>query len=421
MCCVLLWILTCVVKERLKSNSSAFDGLLSLIPAKYYYDDDTQEQWKAKKQSKEDAHKNKRAKLDPELSRESEKAGTAAAVLKKRAQSAKPVVIPGQKKQEKAQEAKQENERAAPKEQLDEEEDEEEEVNFIFDDEGNEIVEESEESDHEEMPVEEKKNGKDLSDEEKRKKEESIKALREKLASKITFMKEKRKAPGSKASGAPSSREAILEERRKKAEARAERKRRRLQEEGDDDDDDDDSNNDDDSEAEEEDKSDNVIYQNIVFDENTRATSDLQNVRVDRKKGPAKKDLKAHLKLVEQKKQKLENLSKDKKQEIAERENWNRTLAAAEGQKLRDDEKLLKKAIKRKEAQKRRSEIEWRDRKDHVENQIKAKQKRREENLAIRKANKGVKRKNQIKQLRTFKTSIAPKRAGFEGRRRTKK
>lgn len=50
------------LEERLRANSSAFDGLLALIPAKYYYDETSQDQWKAKKktkvQSKNDKVKN---------------------------------------------------------------------------------------------------------------------------------------------------------------------------------------------------------------------------------------------------------------------------------------------------------------------------------------------------------------------------
>jgi hypothetical protein len=423
-------------QERLKNNSSAFDGLLSLIPAKYYYDEDTQEQWKAKKQTKEEAKKNKRAKLDPSQSIESEKAASASEILKKRAKTAKPVVIPGQKKpvlQAEPEEDESESSTAEISEQgpiqqaklekkatptADESEDD---INLIFDDDGNEIEQSSETTpDSEQTEKKNKKKSKELSEEEKKKKEESIRALRDKLTSKIDLLKEKRKAPGSKASGAPSSREAILEERRKKAEARAEKKRKLKEmqhQDGSEEEDDDDSDEEEVNDA----KADGVIYQNIVFDDATRATSDLQNLRTQKKKGPAKKDLRAHLKLLEQKKQKVEQMDDEKKKEFSDKDKWNRTIAQAEGQKLRDDEKLLKKALKRKEALKRRSEIEWKDRKDHVENMISAKAKRREENLAIRKANKGVKRKHQIKQLRTFKTSVAPKRAGFEGRRRSKK
>lgn len=295
-----------------------------------------------------------------------------------------------------------------------------EEINLIFDDEGNEIEEPIQKA---EQAKQSKKKTKELSEEEKKKKEDGIRALKDKLAAKISTMKEKRKAPGSKAAGAPSSREAILEERRKKAEARAEKKRKLKEMQGQDGSDDDEESDDDDEDDDEEEvkTEEGVMYQNIVFDDTTRATSDLQNMRVDRKKGPAKKDFKAHLKLIEQKKQKLETMDEDEKKDIAEKDKWNRTFAAADGQKLRDDEKMLKKALKRKEAVKRKSEVEWRDRKDHVEKMITTKVKRREENLAIRKANKGVKRKQQTKQIRKFKTSIAPKRPGFEGRRSTSK
>ncbi|KAI1978795.1 hypothetical protein LOZ53_002515 [Ophidiomyces ophidiicola] len=53
------------LEERLRSHADAFDGLLSLIPAKYYYGEDTSDQWQRKKQTKEQARNAKRAKLDP--------------------------------------------------------------------------------------------------------------------------------------------------------------------------------------------------------------------------------------------------------------------------------------------------------------------------------------------------------------------
>lgn len=440
-----------------------------MIPAKYYYDDDTQEQWKAKKKSKDELKQNKRAKLDPELAKESDKSSSAAQVQQKRAKTAKPAVIPGQKKmqaivesdsdddeeQEQEDDSEVEASTSAAEEESEDDSiakpetvtngkskhegnDSEEDINVIFDDEGNEIdtntqkVTPQPQQQQQQKPKptsssttttpkesNDKKQKKELTEEEKKRKEESLRALKEKLESKINNMREKRKAPGSKASGAPSSREAILEERRKKAEIKAERKRKlaEMQDKSDGSD----ASDDDESEAEKDNaKADGVIFQNIVFDDKTRATSDLSNVRVNKKKGPAKNDIKAHLKLLEKKKQKLAELDSDKKEDLAEKERWNKTLAAAEGQKLKDDEKLLKKALKRKEAQKRKSEIQWQERKDHVQNMISMKAKRREENLEIRKQNKGLKRKSQQKQLRKFKTKIAPKRPGFEGRRTTK-
>ncbi|KAI9884275.1 MAG: hypothetical protein M1823_003930 [Watsoniomyces obsoletus] len=54
------------LEERLNRHARSFDGLLSLIPAKYYYGEDTSNQWKKKKQTKEEARQAKRAKLDPD-------------------------------------------------------------------------------------------------------------------------------------------------------------------------------------------------------------------------------------------------------------------------------------------------------------------------------------------------------------------
>ncbi|EAS32971.3 60S ribosome biogenesis protein Rrp14 [Coccidioides immitis RS] len=57
------------LEERLRSHANAFDGLLSLIPAKYYYGQDTSDQWQRKKQTKEQARNAKRAKLDPDAAK----------------------------------------------------------------------------------------------------------------------------------------------------------------------------------------------------------------------------------------------------------------------------------------------------------------------------------------------------------------
>ncbi|KAG4025037.1 hypothetical protein MFRU_072g00190 [Monilinia fructicola] len=54
------------LQDRLREHAEAFDGLLSLIPAKYYYGEDTSDQWKKKKQTKQQAAAARRAKLDPE-------------------------------------------------------------------------------------------------------------------------------------------------------------------------------------------------------------------------------------------------------------------------------------------------------------------------------------------------------------------
>ncbi|KAG6213980.1 hypothetical protein E4U34_006403 [Claviceps purpurea] len=53
-------------QDRLRDHAKAFDGLLSLIPAKLYYGEDTSNQWNRKKQTKQEAAAARRGKLDPD-------------------------------------------------------------------------------------------------------------------------------------------------------------------------------------------------------------------------------------------------------------------------------------------------------------------------------------------------------------------
>ncbi|CAD6634780.1 XXYS1_4_G0006750.mRNA.1.CDS.1 [Saccharomyces cerevisiae] len=424
------------LEERLRANSSAFDGLLALIPAKYYYDEKSQEQWKAKKKTKEQSKNDKLKKLDPEQ-RDDETSSTLE-VMKKKEKDAKPVVLPGEKfKRMKMQKQKEATSKVEGDSDLnveandpmiiapDEDEEEEEDIKVIFDDEGNEIPLESKKDTTEANRCVEKKS---ITEEEKLQRKKNLEALRSKLQAKISDMKSKRKAPG--------SREAILAQRKRKEELK---KRKRLESEQDQDQDEiasDSDMEDIDSDLENNSKkrfkkgkkdseinADGVMFQNIIFDDGARATSDLQRLRkAGRTKGPAKNDVKSHLKLLEAKKNKME--AKDELEQIKqkEKEKWQKAMLQAEGIKIRDDEKLLRKAIKRKEAQKRKSAIEWSERKRVVEDTISERQKRREENLRIRKDNKGKKRNKQEKMKRKYVGSAVPKkRAGFEGRLKTGK
>ncbi|KAK5201105.1 hypothetical protein LTR16_003811 [Cryomyces antarcticus] len=54
------------LEERLNSHARAFEGLMALIPAKQYYGEDNSDQWRRKKQTKEEHAAAKRAKLDPD-------------------------------------------------------------------------------------------------------------------------------------------------------------------------------------------------------------------------------------------------------------------------------------------------------------------------------------------------------------------
>lgn len=435
-----------LLEERLRSNSNAFDGLLSLIPAKYYYDDQTQEQWKAKKKSKSQTKEDKHKKLDPE--QQGEGSMSTLEVMKEREKNAKPVVLPGQKLKM-MQEMKpelQEGDAVKEKQQLEEvseEAEDTEDIDVIFDDEGNRvplkqesvqdhIEESSEDTSRSEHSKSEqlKDSSNELPDGQKtgekhQTNKPNLEALRSKLQAKIQDMKEKRRAPGTKIKGAPSSREAILAERKRKLDFRIQKKDLLQQQQQQDESGESDSE-DEDSDAESQPRkrsktevdANNVMFQNIEFDDGNKITSNLQNLRKGpKKKGPAKNDIRAHLKIVEAKKAKLQGKDEMDQVSAKEKEKWQRAVLQAEGIKLRDDEKLLRKALKRKEAKKRRSTVEWKDRQQAVKNSKAEKQKRREENLQIRKENKGVKRSKQQKMKRAYNgRSNSTKRAGFEGR-----
>ncbi|QLQ80109.1 hypothetical protein HG537_0D01090 [Torulaspora globosa] len=403
------------LEERLRTNSNAFEGLLALIPAKYYYDDKTQEQWKAKKKSKSQAREDKFKKLDPDQM--DDETLSSLEVMKKREKIAKPVNLPGKLASTAA---------GASGAVEGESAEEEEKIGVIFDDEGNEVAPEAPVEPAVEKPQQDEKQ-QDVEPKGKK----NLEALRSKLQARIQELKEKRKAPGTKVKGAPSSREAILAERKRKLESKKRKQRPQQDEDELNGSDNSDSDGDGDSDNQMDGESDRkrqktaddniasqVMFQNIIFDDGDSVASNLQNLRrTAKKKGPANNDVRAHLKLVEAKKQKLESKDELEQIKLKEKTKWQRATLQAEGVKLKDDEKLLRKALKRKEAKKRKSALEWKERQKTVASTIAEKQKRREENLKIRRENKGVKRSKQQKMKRKFTgTTGSKKRAGFEGR-----
>lgn len=408
----------------MKTHSSAFDGLLSLIPAKYYYDDATQDQWQQKKKLKEDVTNDRMAKLDPEnaTSADSYSNGGASAkdVKENRAKAAQKSRKLNQKEQTLSSQTK----------EFTEENDEDftKTPTLEFDDEGNEVS-----AQDAPLKPQNAKVKKELLTEELQRRQERRAELKERLASKINLLKEKRKAPGTKTGGPVKSREQMLAERKRKQEYRQEKLKRKREEDGDEDEDDASENsdaNDDDDEAEAEEDS-QVLFGTIQFKDGSRVTSDLKNIRsgIDKKKkkGPANNDIKAHLLKLEAKKRKLNLLTPEERKKQQEQSQWKGLLDQAEGIKVKNDEKLLKKALKRKEKQKLKSEIEWKERKQVVKDTISARAKRREANLKARKDNKGKKGKNQVK-LRKFTGTVNKsksgkdnkKRAGFEGSAKSK-
>ncbi|ORX84162.1 SURF6-domain-containing protein [Anaeromyces robustus] len=129
----------------------------------------------------------------------------------------------------------------------------------------------------------------------------------------------------------------------------------------------------------------NVSFGKIVFNEET-----VQK----KKKGPT--DTLGKLKQAEANKEKLEKLKsvdKEKAEALEEKIQWSKAMKLVEGEKIKDDPKLLKKTLKREQKLKERSAKKWNDRQKTVVRQMKEKQKRREENIKARMNNKGKKGK----------------------------
>ncbi|KAF3162191.1 hypothetical protein TWF106_000428 [Orbilia oligospora] len=238
--------------------------------------------------------------------------------------------------------------------------------------------------------------------------------LKERLAKRIEELRHARKADGGEV---PRTRTELMDQRRKRDEQRKERKKQmRLQAK---------------VEAEKaaettdgkkkpESKKHNGVstapanytFGNVDFEDGAKLTANLEGIKaVGKKRGPS--DVLGALKHAEAKKARLAGMSDEKRAGIQEKDRWSKALKMASGEKLQDDEGLLKKSLKRQEKAKKKSEREWKERNDNVEKGKVMRQKKREANLAARreqkKAGKGGKK------ARKVPSKKSKGRAGFEG------
>merc|ERR1712146_727405 len=103
------------------------------------------------------------------------------------------------------------------------------------------------------------------------------------------------------------------------------------------------------------------------------------------KPGSKARRLKRMLQEAEKKKQRLEELKQQGADGVkrAHAEQWNDIVKGVSGEKILEDTKKIRKALKRKEKSKAKSADEWKERLDKVRKQKNAKQEKREKNLAI--------------------------------------
>ncbi|KAL7814777.1 SURF6 domain-containing protein [Trichoderma gracile] len=149
----------------------------------------------------------------------------------------------------------------------------------------------------------------------------------------------------------------------------------------------------------------------VAFADGTQMSHDLGYfLNRGKKKGPS--DPKTALLKVQHEKKRIEELDAEKRQDIEEKETWLNARRRAEGEKIRDDEALLKKAVKRKEAAKKKSEKAWKERATGVAKAQHEKQKKREDNIKQRREDKLLRRSGKKKKGGAKKKGGRP---GFEG------
>lgn len=160
----------------------------------------------------------------------------------------------------------------------------------------------------------------------------------------------------------------------------------------------------------------NFSFGRITFDDGQQMDVTASNL-VDAKKKKGRSDPKTALEAAEKKRLRLAGLDEEKRKEIESKDLWLNAKKRAHGEKVKDDTNLLKKTLKRKEKQKKKSEGEWTERIEGVQKGKDMRQKKREDNLRKRREEKGTKSGKKGSKPKAGKKKSRP---GFEGSFRSK-
>lgn len=158
----------------------------------------------------------------------------------------------------------------------------------------------------------------------------------------------------------------------------------------------------------------NFAFGRVAFEDGAQLSHDLSYVlKGHKKKGPS--DPKTALQKVQNEKKRIAELDEDKRKDVTEKEAWLAARRRIEGEKVRDDENMLKKAVKRKESAKKKSEKAWKDRAKGVDQAQRERQRKREENLKKRRDEKLLGKAGKKKKKSTVGAKKKGGRPGFEG------
>mmetsp|Transcript_16641 Transcript_16641/g.40595 ORF Transcript_16641/g.40595 Transcript_16641/m.40595 type:complete len:174 (-) Transcript_16641:96-617(-) len=121
----------------------------------------------------------------------------------------------------------------------------------------------------------------------------------------------------------------------------------------------------------------------------------------------------------EEKKHRLEELKKGTSEEKQKAENmmWGDTIKEASGERVKDDPAKLRKALKRRDAKKKKSSKAWKSRMEQTKEKMDERQKIRNHNLSKRKLGGSAGANLSSKRIATEEDSQKKSRAGFEGRK----
>ncbi|KAJ2398766.1 hypothetical protein GGI23_003048 [Coemansia sp. RSA 2559] len=226
---------------------------------------------------------------------------------------------------------------------------------------------------------------------------QSINELRDRLQARIQSLRQKRKAPED-----DGSREGLLEKRMKRRENTKEAMAKAKKS-----------------------ASGGVAVREQILGKNTPGSMDANNGGASNGEGSVKNNVlfgkltngtqkkkksiqvRQQLANIEGKKKSLEELRKvdaSKADELEAKDKWSKALGQAKGEKVKDDVKLLRKAVRREDQKKRKSSREWNDRKEAVKEKIKERSDKREANIKARVDAK--KMKNQGKSKKTIARAI---------------
>jgi hypothetical protein len=235
----------------------------------------------------------------------------------------------------------------------------------------------------------------------------SISELRARLAARISQARIARKAIGTSVPGAPQTREAILlarQKRKTRVEEKIRAKKAAAKRTTVD-------------QVKSEESSDEEISSGLKFGrvlvDDVEIDAGRGEVKIPRKKKGIS-DPKGRLEHLVAREERLAKLDPEKKAVAVENDRWHSALLSARGEKVWDDPALLKKSIARREREKKKSTKEWNERLAKVEKGKEERQKKRDDNIAKRREEKG---KGKVKSKVGKKPVIKKKRPGFEGGR----